>query len=121
MRDFQRGESMDVNVRHGIFGGSTDRQIGLPSEGRVNTALHADFGRTAIPCLANAAADLREVNHVGLAPQSVMRLAFGEGTKPASMQADVGVIDVSCDHIADGVADAVAPELIRAAAEERKI
>ena len=39
---------MHVNLRHGIFHGTADIEIFLPGVGRMDAALHADFGGAAL-------------------------------------------------------------------------
>ena len=55
---FQRRERMDVDAGHGALGGVEDGEIGRAGVARMDAALHADFGRAAIPGFAHAARDL---------------------------------------------------------------
>jgi hypothetical protein len=41
-----------------------------------------------------------------------VHLALGEGAEPAAIGADVGVVDVTVDDVADGVAADVAAERV---------
>src|SRR6266446_3499966 len=70
----------------------------------MDAALHADFGRAAIPRFVDAALDLVAVEVVGRAAQGVAELALGKSAEPAAVVADVGVVDVAVDDVADGVA-----------------
>ena len=45
---------MNVHLRHCIFDGRADIEIGLTGVVRMDTALHADLGRTTRPRLAGA-------------------------------------------------------------------
>ena len=67
---------------------------------RMDAALHADFGRAALPRLLRAARDLVEREIVGPAAQILAELALREGAELAAEVADVGVVDVAVDDIA---------------------
>jgi hypothetical protein len=70
----------------------------------MDTALQAHFRCPAIPRFNRAALDFFNIEIVRRAAQILVRAAFREGAELAPEMADVGVIDVAVDDIADGVA-----------------
>jgi hypothetical protein len=52
--NFQRREGVDMHARHGLFHRAAQFQIGLAGIVGMDAALHADFGRAAIPGLDGA-------------------------------------------------------------------
>ncbi len=90
--------------------------------GGMDAALHADFGRAALPRpRVTRSADLLQSQIVGLAAQILARLALGEGAELAVEGADVGVVDVAVDDIGDGVAVDVAAQFVGGRADRRKV
>src|SRR5688500_10309961 len=70
----------------------------------MDAALQADLGRAAVPRLLGAADDLLERDEVRGATQVRREPALREGAEAAAEVADVRVLDVSRDHVADVVA-----------------
>ena len=93
-----------MHLRHGLFHRAAQSQIGIAGIIGVDAALHANFGGAAVPGLVGAARDFGQVEIIGRAAQIFMRLALGEGAEAAMVAADIGVVDVAGDDIADGVA-----------------
>ena len=89
---------------------SHDRGVVVAGEGRVDPALEADLGRAALPGLARAADDLVERDEVRRAAQVRRQPALREGAEAAAEVADVRVLDVPRDDVADLVAAHLAPE-----------
>src|SRR3546814_5395323 len=71
----------------------------------MDAALHAVFRGAAFPGFAHAAADFVVVDEVGCAAQVLVRATLRECAEAALVQADVRVVDVANDRVADGVAD----------------
>ena len=78
-------------------------QIGLPRVIGMNAALHAHFGRAALPCLAGSAHDFLAADIVGFATQVLAVLALGKRAELAFEITHVGVIDIAVDHVTDPV------------------
>ena len=87
-----------------------DRRVVVAGEGRVDAALEADLGRAALPGLARAADDLLERDEVRRAAQVRRQLPLREGAEAAAEVADVRVLDVPRDDVADLVAAHLAPQ-----------
>ena len=104
VRDFERREGVHVHSRHRLLHGAQQGQIGVAGVGRMNAALQADLGGAAVPGLDRAPGDLVQREVVGPAAQIIAQLSFRECAEAASIAADVGVIDVAIDHVADDVA-----------------
>ena len=102
--DLERREGMDVQV--GQLGPDRvdDGGVVLARERRVDAALEADLGRAAIPRLAGAADDLLVRDEVRRAAQIRRQPALREGAEAAAEVADVRVLDVPRDDVADLVA-----------------
>src|ERR687894_585232 len=83
----------------------------------MNAALQADFHGAPLPGLAASPHDFVEIEIVGTGPQLVAQLAFGEGAKFASKGANIGVIDVAGNNVADCVANGVPPHRVRGSAQ----
>ena len=83
-----------------------------PGEGGVDAALEADLDRAAVPGLARAAHDLLERHDVRLPAQVRGQLALREGAEAAAEVADVRVVDVPRDDVADLVAADLAAQLV---------
>src|SRR6476620_10419098 len=69
MRDFERRKRMDVHCGDRVFYGAQQCKICVAIESRMNAALHADLGRTALPRLDGTAGHLFEREIVRLAAQ----------------------------------------------------
>ena len=91
--------------RHFGFHRAQQGEIGLAGVVRIDAALHADFGRAALPGLAGAARDLLERKIVR--PRRAIggsALPLEKAQKPHLISADIGVVDVAVDDIAHHVA-----------------
>ena len=97
----ERREGVHVDVRRRRFDRPADVEIGLAGVVRVDAALQADLGRAPLPGFAGAARDLLEIHLVGHAAKILGQLALGERAEAAVEVADVGVVDVAIDHVAD--------------------
>ena len=108
--DLERRERVDVEV--GQLGPDRvhDRRVVLARERRVDPALEADLGRAAVPRLARAPDDLVVRDEVRRAAQVRRELALREGAEAAAEVADVRVLDVPGDDVADLVAAHLAAE-----------
>ena len=98
-----------------------DLQIGLTGVQRMNSALQADFCRTAIPRLAAASEDFVEGQIIGSPAQVFTQLAFGKSAELAFEVADIGVIDIAINHVADTVTIAFKPQLVCLLADIGKV
>src|SRR5919197_5716095 len=78
----------------------------------MDAALQADLGRAALPRLLAAAHDLLHRDEIGGSAEVPRELALGERTEAAAEVADVRVLDVPRDDVADLVAADFAPESI---------
>ena len=74
--------------------------------------MHADLCRSAIPGLKAAPGDFVAVDVVGRSAQVFAVFAFGKGAELAFEIADVGVIDVAIDNIANGIAVRFVPQTV---------
>ena len=79
-------------------------------ERRVDAALEADLGRATFPGLARPPDDLVVRHEVGRAAQVRSQPALREGAEAAAEVADVRVLDVPGDDVADLVAADLAPQ-----------
>src|SRR5580704_1236340 len=104
----ERRESMDVDPRRGLPDGPANLDVRLAREARLDAALHAYFGRAAIPGFARPPGNLVERQRVRSASKVFAELALGKRTELAFEVADVGVIDVARHHIRNHVAAHVA-------------
>ena len=86
------------------------RGVVVAGEGRVDAALQADLGRPSIPGFARPPDDLVERDEVGRAAQVRRQPALREGAEAAAEVADVRVLDVPGDDVADLVAAHLAPQ-----------
>src|SRR5208337_1274944 len=73
------------------------------------SALNADFGCSQIPCLFTFAPHVFERMKIGVG----LTWPAAEGAKLAADETDVREIDITVYHIADDVADQVAPKRVR--------
>ena len=69
MPDLKRRERVNMEIRHCLTDCSTDFEIGFAAVSRMNTALHADFRRSAFPGLERATHDFFNFQIVGPATQ----------------------------------------------------
>ena len=104
LRDLQWREGVNVHVRDRRLDGAANAEIGLAGVIRMDAALKAYLGRASLPRLGRAAHDFLEREVIGRAAQRLMRLALGEGAELATIGADVGIVDVAVDDVADDVA-----------------
>ncbi len=74
----------------------------------VQTTLHTDFCGTEGFCFLGFASDRPPFQPVG----PIFPFVPAEGTETAMLFADVGVVDVAVDDVADGVAGLGAAELV---------
>ena len=95
---------MNVDVRADLFDRAADREIGRSRIGRMNAALQADFAGAALPRFDDAPLNFFEVEIIGPATQIFAELALRKGAKFAAEIADIGVVDVAGDDVADVVA-----------------
>ena len=95
---------MNVHLRNRRLDGAANAEIGLARVLRMDATLKAYLGGASLPCLSRAAHDLVKGQVIGRAPQRLMRLTLGEGAELAAIVADIGVVDVAIDDVADNVA-----------------
>ena len=94
---------MDVNIGCGFAHAAQHVEIGVPVIVGMNAALEAHFRRAAIPGFRGPPADFGKV-------EPVSRTAHGPGTalgkraEAASVEADIGIINVAVDSIRQRVA-----------------
>src|SRR6188768_504965 len=79
----------------------------------MDSALQADLGRAALPRLPRAPDDLLERDEVRRAAQVRREPALRERAEAAPEVADVRVLDVARDDVADLVAADLAPQPVR--------
>ena len=87
-----------------------DGRVVLAGERRMDPALQADLGRAAVPRLPRAPDDLLVRDEVRRAAQVRRQLPLREGAEAAAEVADVRVLDVPGDDVADLVAADLAPQ-----------
>ena len=104
LRHLERREGVDMDAGRRPLHRAADVEIGRAGVVRVDAALHADFGGAARPRLGGAALDLVEREVIGRAAEVLAELALGEGAELAAIGADIGVVDVAGDDVADRVA-----------------
>ena len=104
MPHFERRKGVHMHAAFRAFHGVENSEIGRAGVAGMDAALHADFGRAAIPRFAHPSHDFLVVEVVGRAAQGVAELALGEGAEAAAVIADVGVVDVAVDDVTDGLA-----------------
>src|SRR5579863_8014302 len=121
---------MDVEARKRLLDGSADTEISRARVLGVDAALQTDLGRPALPGFFAAPDDLVPIEIIRPAAQVLAELAFRERAKLATEVADIGIVDVAGDDVADrvavrrtaqpvrGVADRV--ESVAARSEERR-
>ena len=110
--DFQGRKRVDMHTGGCTAHGGQNIEIGLPGVIRMNTALHTDFSGSALPGLDTPPGDSFSTDIVGTAAQVFTQLALGERTELAFEVTDIGVVDIAIDHIANGIAAALSPQLI---------
>src|SRR6266852_4053323 len=95
---------MKVHLRDRRLDGAANAEIGLAGVFRMDATLEAYFGSASLPCLGRAAHDFLKGEVIGRAAQRLMRLTLGKGAELATIVADIGIVDVAVDDIADGIA-----------------
>src|SRR3954469_22020303 len=70
----------------------------------MDPPLHANLGRAAIPCFASATRNLFQRKIISFAAEMIMRASFRKRTEAALECADVRVVDVAVDHVANNIA-----------------
>ena len=108
--DLERRERMDVQIGQLAPDRVDDGCVVLAGERRMDAALEAHLGRAAVPRLAAAADDLLVRDEVRRAAQVRRQLALREGAEAAAEVADVRVLDVPGDDVADLVAADLPPQ-----------
>src|SRR3984893_10307336 len=83
----------------------------------MDAALHANFGGAARPSLGGATAHFIERQIVRLAANRSRRLSLGERTEGTFVFADIGVVDVTIDDVADRIATDFLPERVSRAGD----
>ena len=101
-----------MHIRNRRLDGAANAEIGLAGVIRMDAALKADFRRAALPRLGRAANDFLKSKVIRRAAQRLMLFALGKGAERAAVGADVGVVDVAVDGVADGVAADSSAKLI---------
>src|SRR6185369_9438229 len=91
---------------------ATYLHVGVAGETRMDAALHADFGRAALPGLPRPGGNLVQRQIVRAPAQVLAHLAFGEGAELTFERADIGVIDVARDDIGNDIAARVASQRV---------
>ena len=92
---------MNVHPRHRRLDRPADAEIGGAGVVGVDAALQADLGGAALPCLARRGARFPRRQIVRRAAQFLAALALGEGAELAAIIADVGIVDIAVDDVAD--------------------
>ena len=100
---FERRERVHVDARRGGFRGAKDREVRLAGIGRVDAALEAHLAGPARSGFRHAAGDFGVIKIVGRPAQRCVAPALRECAEPAGVSADVGVIHVAVDDVADRV------------------
>ena len=86
-----------------------DRQIRLTGEVRVNPTLQTDFRSTTIPSLRGTPRDLNRIQQIRLIAQALACAALGKCAEPTAVMADIGVVDVSVNHIRHNISVHISP------------
>lgn len=102
---------MNMNGRCRSAHGTQNIKIGIAVIIRMDAALKAHLGRTARNSFSGAVPHLGEVKLVGW-PTRCLAAAFGKGAKAAFIEADICVVDVAVDDVADDVSDRFAPDSV---------
>src|SRR5262249_11261685 len=90
-----------------------DREISGARIVGMDAALHADFRPAARPGFFGPPDHFLDGEVVRSATQSLARLPLGEGAEAAMEIADVRIVDVPVDDIADGLAAHAPAQLVR--------
>ena len=112
---------MDMEARRRVLHGAADRDVGVAGIFRMDSALETHFRSAALPSLERTAVDLRMIEIVGPTTQVLAQLAFREGAELAAEIADVRVVDIAIDDIADAVAGHRRAQPIRRLADPLEI
>ena len=119
--NLERREGMHVHRRIRGFHRAQDLEIGLPREARMDAALQANLGRSALARLERAAHDLRGVEQIPPLRALVLAGALREGAERAAVAAHVGVVDVAVDDISRDVAVGLGAQLVGGLAYQPKV
>jgi len=101
-------KSVDVHARDGILHGAQDVAIIKLWQAMRKAALDADFGGAQIPCFFTFARHVFERMKIGVG----LARSATEGAKLAAYKTNVGEIDIPIHHVADDVANEIAPQRI---------
>ena len=101
---------MDMDAGNSVLDRAHDVGVVVAGEGRVDAALEADLGRSALPRLLGAPHDLVERDEVRRAAQVPRELPLGERAEAAAEVADVRVLDVPGDDVRHVVTAHLAPQ-----------
>ena len=93
-----------MHVRQRVPDRPANLEIRAPGEIGMDAALQADLGRAALPGFVRAPHDFVQAQYIRRTAQRFTGLAFRERAELALVLAQVGVIDIAVDHIADAVA-----------------
>src|SRR6202162_1096154 len=104
LRDLQWREGVDVHIRDRRLDGTANAEVGLAGVVRMDAALKAYLCRASLPSLCRAAHDFLKRQVIGRTAQRLMRLTLGKGAELAAVVADVGIVDVAIDDVADNIA-----------------
>ena len=95
---------MDVYCRDRRFYRRAYIDIGLTGKGWVNTTLQAYFGCSPLPGLTGEVGNFGWAFQVRGVTRRRIFSALGKSAEMTTVAADIGVIDVPVDYIADRVA-----------------
>jgi len=112
---------MNVHAGNGGAYCATYLHISIAGEARVDAALHAHFGRAALPGFARAVGDLVQREIVGAPAQVLAHLAFRERAELTFERADIGVVDVARDDVGNDIAANVPSQRIRRRTDRGKL
>src|SRR5205085_7211631 len=102
--DLERGKRVHVQVGQLALDRAAEVDVVVAVEAGVDPALEADLDGAALPRLVAASEDLLDRDEVRRSAQVLGELALRERAEPAAEVADVGVVDVARDDVADLVA-----------------
>ena len=95
---------MNVHSRCCFSNGCDYVEIGLSCVVGMDSTLHTDLGSAALPCVDAAPSYFFGTYVIRLTAQILAATAFRKSTELTFEIADVGVIDIAVNHIADCVA-----------------
>ena len=96
---FDHGESLQMRIGTGILHGPQDIQVILIRELGINPAHHVDLGNLQVPVRGQAVLNLTRGKHIA----TLVLGFYVEGTEPAKLVADIGVVDVLVADVIGGV------------------